>query len=160
MKVVSNKHLAISAQKRTGLLLIACCLSLSCSIPNLEPTSCIEARTAVREFYSFHFGNGLGFGDEDLDKRKQFLTPAFYKWLRFPPRDVPPGMDPFTRTYNDPPKAFRVGECKEIDANRTEFQVLLFWKNDVRSEERRIKVAVSKQDERWLIDRVSDITTE
>jgi hypothetical protein len=137
------------------ILHFALCIA-GCSIPNLEPQSCIDSRTAVREFYSYHFGNGLGFSDEDLDKRKQFLTPEYFKWMRFPPRDRPPGMDPFTRTFNDPPKAFRVGECKEIAPGKADFQVLLFWRDDARSEQREIHVEVVNQNDRWLINRVAD----
>ena len=159
MKAVSTEQLARRAKCRIGFLLIACCVSLACSIPNLEPQSCIDARTSVREFYSFHFGNGLGFGDEDLDKRQHYLTPELYDSLRVPPRDGPPGIDPFTRTDHDPPKAFRVGECEEVDPQSAVFEVLLFWKDDVRSEERKITVAVAKRNEHWLIDRVSAVAT-
>ena len=129
------------------------CLA-ACSIPNLEPQSCIDSRTAIREFYSFHFGNGLGFEDEDLDKREQYLTPTFFKHLRYPPRDIPPGIDPFTRTDHDPPKAFRVGECREIASDKVEYLVLLFWRDDNRTEQREIKVDMVKENERWLVDSV------
>lgn len=156
MKATSNKRSAISAGCIVGLLLIACGLSLSCSIPNLEPQSCIDSRTAVREFYSFHFGNGLDFSDQGLNKRERFLTPEFFEHLRYPPRDIPPGMDPFTRTDHDPPKAFRVGECREIAPGKAGFQVLLFWRDDTRTEQREIEVEVVNQKDRWLIDRVAD----
>lgn len=143
-----------------NLIFLLCILHFAicvgCSIPNLEPQSCIDSRTAIREFYSFHFGNGLAFGDEDLDKREQYLTPTFFKWLRYPPRDIPPGIDPFTRTDHDPPKAFRVGECKEVSPDKANFQVLLFWRDDTRTEQREVFVNVVNQNERWLIDRVSD----
>ena len=42
--------------------LAALCLALlsaSCSIPNLEPQECVEARDTVTKFYSFHFGNEM-----------------------------------------------------------------------------------------------------
>ena len=39
-----------------AVLLGAAMLASSCSIPNLETPECIEARPAVRIFYSFHLG--------------------------------------------------------------------------------------------------------
>lgn len=125
-----------------------------CSIPNLEDPACTEARTAVREFYSFHFGNNLAFANEDLERRKEYLTSAFFESLRYQPRDVPPGVDPFTRT-DDLPKAFRVGECREITPGKAEFQVLLFWRDDVRSEQSEIKAVAVKQNDKWLLDSVT-----
>ena len=61
--------------------------------------------------------------------------------------------DYFTVT-DDYPKAFRVGECKVISPERTEFQVLLFWRDDTRTEQREINVEVAKQSEKWLVDKV------
>ncbi|HLA95378.1 MAG TPA: hypothetical protein VK612_06635 [Pyrinomonadaceae bacterium] len=123
----------------------------SCSIPNLEPPSCIESRTDVREFYSFHFGNGLAFSQESLKQRERFLTPELAKRLEVE-KD---GADPFTTRDTDFPKAFRVGECKEISPERTEFQVLLFWRDDTRTEQREIRVEVVKDNDKWLIDKIS-----
>ena len=140
-------------------LFIAVCISAfhflnaACSVPNLEPQSCIEARTPVREFYSFHFGNELNFSRESLNKRTNFLTPEYASRLS----GEPDGADPFTTGDTDYPKAFRVGECKEISAGRTDFEVLLFWKDDVRSEQRVINVEATKQGDRWLINRVSPV---
>lgn len=125
-----------------------CAISLGCSIPNLESPACIDARTPVREFYSFHFGNDMNFSDESLQLRKRFLTADFARRLS----DYNIGGDPFTKRDADFPKAFRVGECRETAPDNTEFQVLLFWKDDVRSEQREIKVSAVKQDDRWLID--------
>ncbi|HJS50974.1 MAG TPA: hypothetical protein VJ781_03660 [Pyrinomonadaceae bacterium] len=136
--------------------ILHCALCIAgCSIPNLEDPACTEARTAVREFYSFHFGNDLAFAGDDLEKRKDFLTPAFFESLRYRARDVPSGVDPFTRT-DDLPKAFRVGECREISSDKAEFQVVLFWRDDVRSDQREIKVVAVKQNEKWLLDEIKN----
>ncbi len=131
-------------------------LSVGCSIPNLEPQSCIDARTPVREFYSFHVGNDMHFSQENLKKREQFLTPAFVARLE----SEADGADPFTTRNTDFPKAFRVGECKEVAPDETEFQVLLFWKDDVRSEQREIGVTTVKQNGQWLVDDVSAARTQ
>ncbi len=106
----------------------------------------------IREFYSVHFGNEMGFSPEGLEKRKNYLTPRFYESLKA----TSPDVDPFTRT-NDLPKAFRVGECRvnQPAANVT-FNVLLFWKTDTRSEQRSIDVTAAKIDDKWLIDAVDD----
>ena len=165
MRVKSNKQLATRVIRKIRLryqlsavclLLLAECLLLSCSVPNLEEPDCGEARGIVREFYSYHFGNNLGFSEEELNARGHYLTPEFRKSLGAAPQDLPPGIDPFTRAA-DPPKAFRVGECKVVEAGRrTSFEVLLFWRDDVRSEQRSITVEADRRADRWLIDRVSN----
>ncbi|MEO8041373.1 MAG: hypothetical protein ABI646_02070 [Acidobacteriota bacterium] len=137
------------------LLLVTSFLLLSCSLPNLEDADCTQSRDSVREFYSYHFGHNLGFAAEDINARREYLTPNFFSSLSETPRDVPPGVDPFTR-MDDPPKAFRVGECHVLEpGTRTSFEVLLFWKDDVKSEQRPINVEVIQSGEKWLIDRVS-----
>ncbi len=122
-----------------------------CSIPNLEPPACTDSRTSVREFYSFHFGNDMRFSPENLKLRERFLTPDLSKKMKSMQED----FDPFTTGTSDFPKAFRVGECREISAEQTEFQVLLFWRDDTRSEQRVIKVTAAKQNEKWLVDTIS-----
>lgn len=132
------------------LLLTACC-SLSCSIPNLESPSCIDSRNALREFYSYHFGNSMTFSQADLKAREKFLTPEFAARLQ----SSQEGTDPFTTGTSDIPKAFRAGECREISPERTAFEVLIFWKDDARSEERRINVELTKRGDNWLVDNVT-----
>ena len=134
------------------ILSFAFCI-FGCSVPNLEQKSCIEARTPIREFYSYHVGNDMNFSQENLKKREQFLTPEFVNKLR----SVPDGADPFTTGDTDVPKAFRVGECREIAPDKTRFQVLLFWKDDVRSEQREIEVGTEKRDGRWLVNHVTAV---
>lgn len=131
------------------LLLTAYC-QLNCSIPNLEKPECTEARNTVREFYSFHFGNEMQFTKENLELRKRFLTHEFFDKLNGGAQSI----DPFTNTA-DLPKAFRVGECNVIEpGKRTDFQVLLFWKTNERSEQRSVHAEAVKIDDKWLIDNV------
>jgi hypothetical protein len=125
-------------------------LLTGCGVPNLEPPACTESRTAVREFYSFHFGNDMKFSPENLKLRQRFITPELSQRLA----STKDGVDPFTTGTDELPKAFRVGECEEISSGQTEFQVLLFWRDDTRSEQREIKVAAAKQNEKWLVDNI------
>lgn len=141
--VVGGRWLVVSI----GLLLIAYCFSLACSIPNLGEPECEAARDLVREFYSFHLANDMTFSAENLEKRKQFLAPEFYERLKTEPHQG----DPFTQT-SDLPKAFRVGGCKVEEAGtRVRFELVLFWKDDVRSEQRTITVNAENRGGRWLI---------
>lgn len=122
-----------------------------CSIPNLEPADCTDARNVVREFYSFHFGNDMAFSNENLMLRKRFLSPEFVARLS----ETPQTFDPFTQT-SDTPKAFRVGECKVVEAGkRTNFEILLFWKDDKRSEQQSIHADAVKVNDAWLVDNVT-----
>ena len=137
-------------------IIIVCSLlsaagSLACSIPNLESVSCIDSRNALREFYSFHFGNNMAFTVDDLKTKEKFLTPEFAERLR----KSQEGIDPFTTDTSDFPKAFRVGECREISPERTALEVLIFWKDDERSEERRINVEMAKRGDTWLVGNVA-----
>ena len=123
----------------------------ACSVPNLEDPVCTESRTAIREFYSFHFGNEMRISQENIKDRQRFLTPRFYQELSNTQADT----DPFTTGTNEVPKAFRVGECHVVAPDKVEFQVLLFWRDDVRSEQREIKAVLVKQGDKWLLDSVN-----
>lgn len=131
-------------------LLFAFCLLSACSVPSLQANECNEARPTVKEFFSYHFGNDMNFTAENLKQRERFLTTEFTKRLQAEPQ----AFDPFTLT-NDTPKAFRVGGCTVIEPNqKTDFEILLFWKTETRSEQRAIHAEVTKQNDHWLIDRI------
>ncbi len=122
----------------------------ACGVPNLEPAECIESRTALREFYSFHFGNEMKFSPDGLAQRERFLTPSLMNEMRAAAIDT----DPFTSGNTDLPKTFRVGECRVPEPGRTRFDLLIFWKDDVRSEQRKLEVDMVKTDRGWLVDRI------
>lgn len=150
--VVSRQWSVVGSMGWVLCLLLTASFLLGCSVPNLANPECDQARDVVREFYSYHFGHNLGFGEEDLNARRDYLTPEFLANLS----NVPAGVDPFTRTA-DAPKAFRAGECKILEpGKRTSFEVLLFWKDDVRSEQRPITVELVNRDGKWLIDKVTN----
>jgi hypothetical protein len=132
-------------------LLLAVYSLTGCSVPNLESATCVESRNALREFYSFHFGNNMPFTPDDLRARERFLTPEFAEKLR----SSREGTDPFTTGTDDIPKAFRAGDCREISPERTAIEVVLFWKDDTRSEERKIKVEMARRGDAWLVDNVT-----
>ncbi len=125
----------------------------ACSIPNLEKTECTAARQTVKEFYSFHFGGEMKPSKENLRKREKFLSDELNRALAAPQTET--ATDYFTRT-DDYPKAFRIGECAAANENRTVFQVVLFWKDDARSEQREVKIEAVKQNGKWLINSVGD----
>jgi hypothetical protein len=128
---------------------------ISCSIPNLEAPECTEARATVREFYSNHFGGDMKFTSENLQAREKYLTPDLARLLGKFLTD----SDPFTLSApGDAPRAFRVGGCKALAPDKTESQVLLFWKDDQRSEQREITVEAVKQNDKWLINNISNNT--
>lgn len=122
----------------------------ACSIPNLESAECAEARQTIKEFYSFHFGNEMKFSPENLQLRERFLTPEYAASLRGKSTET----DVFTVNSDDYPKAFRAGDCRLAAPDKTVFEVLLFWKTETRTEQRRIEVAAVKQNDKWLIDKI------
>jgi len=125
---------------------------INCSIPNLEKPECREAQTTVKEFYSYHFGNDMKFSTENLRRREKFLSADFVKDLQ----NAPPEIDVFTTNSTDYPKAFRIGGCEIKAADKAAFEVLLFWKDDTRSEQRAINVEVVKQNDKWLISKINN----
>jgi len=134
-----------------GALVLTILLLTGCSVPNLEEPDCRESRDAVREFYSFHFGNDMHASVENIRLREKYLTERLKdKLLTASPGEV----DYFTAT-SDLPKAFRVGECTVRSPGQSvNFDVLLFWKDDVRTEQKHISVAVKKENDTWRIDTV------
>ncbi|MGI8787073.1 MAG: DUF3828 domain-containing protein [Pyrinomonadaceae bacterium] len=124
----------------------------ACSIPNLEKPECKEARDTLKEFYSFHFGGDMKPSKENLQPQEKFLTEELKRDLAAQPVGA---TDYFTQT-DDYPKAFRVGGCEIISPTKTVFEVVLFWKSETRSEQREIKVEAVKENEKWLVNKVSN----
>ena len=151
-RVVSGRWSVFSSCERLScFLLIASCVLLSCSVPNLEEQDCREARDVVREFYSFHFGNDMHPSADNVRLREKYLTGRLKDNLLTAPAT---DLDYFTAT-SDLPKAFRVGGCTVNTPGQTvNFDVLLFWKDDKRTEQKHISVAVRKENDKWLIDMV------
>jgi hypothetical protein len=135
---------------RTFCILHCALCIFGCSIPNLEDPVCTEARTDVREFYSFHFGNEMSLSPDNLKKREPFLTPRFFQEVS----NEREGVDPFTSGTTEQPKAFRVGECRAASSTKAEFQILLFWRDDIRNEQREVEAVVVRNGDKWLIDDV------
>jgi hypothetical protein len=133
------------------LLLFLGIASTACNVPRLESPACTESKNALREFYSYHFGNEMKFSAEGLKHREKFLSPEFSTAVA----GSPEGTDPFTTASADFPKTFRVGECREISPERTESNVLLFWRNDERTEQREIKVEAVDKNDTWLVNKIS-----
>lgn len=89
---------------------------------------------------------------ENLQLRAKFLTDELKQNLTVQTEGE---TDYFTAT-DDYPKAFRIGYCTVINENKTIFEVVLFWKDDARSEQREIKVETINQGYKWLINKVEN----
>ena len=122
----------------------------ACSVPNLEQPECTESRIAVKEFYSFHFGHEMKFTAENLKLREKYLTPSLLASI-LPKNDE---TDIFTTNSTDFPKAFRLGVCKVIEPTKTDFEVVFFWKDDNRNEQKTIHIEAVKQTDKWLLNRI------
>ena len=151
--MISNFRFQISNWRKGLLYLLPftfCLFICGCSMPNLEPTECTDSRLAVKQFYSFHFANEMKFSLDNLKQREKFLTPEFAKSLQNPTTE----NDVFTTNSTDIPKAFRIGECKVVEPTKTNLEIVLFWRDDVRSEQKNIHVEAVKQNDKWLLDKV------
>lgn len=126
-------------------------LATACSIPNLENRECSEARDNVRELYSIHFGSDMKPSAENLKLRERFLVPELNRFLL---NQIETNRDYFTKT-DDFPKAFRVGECRVAEPEKkVVVQVLVFWKDDIRSEQKEVSVEMVKETEGWLVNKI------
>jgi hypothetical protein len=133
----------------SGLLAFAFFCAACGSVPNLEKTECEESRNTVREFYSVHFGNDMKPSEDYLKRREKFLTTDLKNLIA---QNLSDKRDYFTAT-DDYPRAFRVGSCEVVAPDKTLFGFLVFWKDDIRNEQREIKIEAVKENDRWLINK-------
>ena len=134
------------------LLIAAAIFAAGCSVPKLEAAECSASRPALREFYSAHFGGDMLFSKERLEEKRRHLTDRFYQSLTAATGDA----DPFTSGTADVPRAFRLGECEKLAEGRASFEVLLFWRDETRTEQRAIRVELEQSGGTWLIDKVNN----
>ncbi len=125
-------------------------LSACSSVPNLETPECTASRGVVKEFYSYHLGNEMKFSQENLKLREKFFTPEYLKTLQ----SLQTENDIFTTNNLDFPKTFRIGKCEVFSPEKTNIEVILFWKDDTRSEQKSIKAEAVKQNDKWLINKI------
>jgi len=145
----------ISAFKIQSLIIVFSMVQFgflaACNQPVLESPECISSRDSVKRFYSFHLGNDMAPSAESLEKRKKFLSAKLRESLK-PESETK--TDYFTQTDNYP-KAFRAGKCSGSSKDRASFEVLLFWRTDEKNTQREITVEAVKENDSWLIDKVS-----
>lgn len=120
------------------------------SVPNLEPKECIDSRQTVKSLYSNHFGSEMKPSPDKLKSLEKYLSKELSKAVS---ASLETSTDYFTQT-EDYPKAFRIGGCEVFADDRTAFDVLLFWKDEERSEERKIRVETKKENGTWLINKI------
>ena len=141
-----------------ALWILTCALCFAgCSVPNLESPQCTDARLAVRQFYSFHFGNDMSPSAENLKAREKYLTPDLIKTLG---ADQAGRVDYFTKA-DAYPKTFKVATCDSTDPQHAKLQVQVYWQEERGSlkdtTQREVGVDTLKtNDGRWLIDKVSE----
>lgn len=132
------------------LLSFALFAACGVSIPNLEAPACLESGDAVKRFYSYHLDAGASNTPETFKAREKYLTPEFYAQLQNAANDI----DPFTFS-DEIPRGFRLGEC-EAAGDKTSVKVFLFWRNGESRPQRSIQVEAVKQNDTWLINRISE----
>lgn len=133
------------------LCIVHCALFIaSCSIPNLEPAECVEARDSARQFYSFHFGNEMRPSAENFKAREKYLTPRYFSSLATYPEN---GADPFTLT-TDYPRTFKLAECKVASPSDIDLKIQVYWRDDTKTEQQAVQANFVKQDGKWLLDGV------
>jgi len=138
-------------RKRSLLFYISvfCFCFSACSIPNLEPPECGEARVAARQFYSLLFAN-----EEDSSPtkhvrgRERFLTPELIS-------GIGESSDSIAMTaMSEFPDTFRIGECEAVSANRVVLEIQLLSRSDSMTHQRPVRIETVQTANQWLIDKV------
>ncbi len=149
----SRNIVSISIFMRLRLLLLGIGLAATgCSVPNLETPQCAGGREVVKRFYSYHFGNEISGSPDNQKGRERFLSNDLINELSTLSDRK---MDYFTAT-DDPPKAFRVGECTAESDTKVAMQVVLLWRDDTRTAQKEVKVDAVRSDGKWLLNKVSN----
>jgi hypothetical protein len=125
----------------------------ACSIPSLESPDCAAARDAVKEFYSFHFGNDMTVTTDNLKARQRFLTPEFFGTLS---SQSGTNVDPFTKA-DTPPKTFKIAKCTQVGSDKADVAVQIYWRYETgKVDQRELHVETIKSGDTWLINKVSN----
>jgi hypothetical protein len=129
------------------LLPIAYC-QLAC-IPNPESQQCSEARDSVKEFYSWYLGT------DPEQRRKQ--PEVFRKYISGTSslNAVNSDLDPFFNSPT-PPTTFKIAKCETADADHTNIQVQLYWRQDLKIEQREVYADTVRTGDTWQIDRIEN----
>lgn len=133
------------------ILHFALCIN-SCSIPSLEKPECTQARDAVKQLYSFHFGNEKQLAEENLKAQKRFLTSELFDTLSV---YVERSQDYFTKS-DEFPKTFKIGKCVVTAADKTNVQVQLYWRDDTKTLQKEVNVEAVRQNDAWLVNKISN----
>ena len=141
-----------------GLCIVHCALCIAaCSIPVLEAPQCTDASLAVKQLYSYHFGNDMTPSAENLKARQKYLTGDLYESLAAKQSGK---MDYFTKS-DEYPKTFKIGKCDLKDPDHVDLQVQLYWVQErgskIDTTQREVQVDAVKQGDHWLIDSVSPL---
>ena len=144
-----------------GLCIVHCALCItSCSLPTLESQQCNDASLAVKQFYSFHFGNDMTPTVDNLKASERFLTPQLFSSLATASGDK---TDYFTRS-DVYPKTFKIGRCESPDAEHANVQVQVYWLQEHGSTkdttQRSLQVSTVKTGNDWLINDVAESGTK
>ena len=110
--------------------------------------------SVVKEFFTFHFSNDMGFTQEAVKQRNAWLTPEMIEACRayfaIPQNpDEPPYIngDPFTGTQ-EYPETFTVGPARSKKTT-ARVEISFHWKG---APTRKAAVLLNKVDGKWLID--------
>ncbi len=139
-----------------NLLLLLCILHFafcitSCSLPSLEKPECTQARDAVKQFYSFHFGNDTHPTAENLKAQERFLTGELFKTL-----SASVGSQDYFTASDEFPKTFKIGKCESPQPDKANIQVQLYWRDDTKTVQKEVNVEAVKTGDAWLINKVSN----
>lgn len=142
------------------LCFVSCSICLgSCSLPTLESQQCNDASLAVKQFYSFHFGNDMTPTADNLKASERFLTTKLFSDLS----TAPAGKTDYFTMSDEYPKTFKIGRCESPDAEHANVQVQVYWLQEHGSTkdttQRSLKVSTVKTGNDWLINDVVESGT-
>ena len=140
---------------RVGLLCFFVPLASSqfaCRFYSLETPACSQARDTTKQFYSWYLGTDAHLKEAQPDIFSKHVVSTYF-----------PGdgnayafeRDPFFLEQNLP-TTFKIGACKQIDPEKVDLQVQIYWRTDIKTVQKEIHVEAIKLDDAWLINKVTN----
>ncbi len=120
-------------------------------MPSLESPQCTEARDTVKQFYSWHLGTDADVKAGHPEIYKKYVSSEFLTTDRGSNWE----SDPYFLSLNSP-KTFKIGTCKQIDQQKVDLQVQLYWRDNEKVTQKEVHVEAVKTGDTWLINKVSN----
>ena len=159
-------HLHFSRRSISTVAVMLALLPIHSAFSQLQTSATPEA--VVQSFYRFHFSHNMDFSRQNVQRRRQWLSPQLLGLLinefhredeyarAHPKESFVPYMegDPFTNSQ-EYPSSFRVGKTVVSD-EKANVSVLLLWKGRGKEggDKRNLDIQLVREGGKWVINNI------